>query len=40
VGHVEIMLALSRPLRSKAPVLDDVSDFFKRMPSADPIGRR
>ena len=29
VGHVEIMLALSVALRGKAPVLDDVTQFFK-----------
>ena len=28
VGHVGILLALSRPLRGKAPVLDDVAAFF------------
>ena len=28
VGHIEIMLALSLPFRSKAPVLDDVVRFF------------
>ena len=28
VGHIEIMLALSLPFRSKAPVLDDVVHFF------------
>ncbi|MEQ1653899.1 MAG: alpha/beta hydrolase [Hyphomicrobium sp.] len=28
VGHVGIMLALSRPFRSKAPVLDDVVQFI------------
>jgi len=30
VGHATILLALSRPLRSKAPVLDDVVAFIQR----------
>lgn len=29
VGHVGILLALSRPLRSSAPVLDDIDGFIK-----------
>lgn len=28
VGHIDILLALSLPFRSKAPVLDDVADFI------------
>lgn len=31
IDHVEIMLALSRPFRGKAPVLADVADFARRM---------
>ncbi len=31
VDHIEIMLALSRPFRSKAPVLDDVTAFARRV---------
>jgi acetyl esterase/lipase len=31
VDHVEIMLALSRPLRTRAPVLDDVTAFAQRV---------
>ena len=32
VGHIDIMLAMSRPLRSRAPVLDDVVQFFNSQP--------
>ena len=28
IGHIEIMLAISLPMRSKAPVLDDVTKFI------------
>jgi acetyl esterase/lipase len=28
IGHIEIMLALSVPFRSKAPVLDDITNFI------------
>ena len=28
IGHVGILLALSKPLRAQAPVLDDVARFF------------
>ena len=31
IGHVEIMLALSRPLRGRAPVLDDMTAFARRV---------
>jgi acetyl esterase/lipase len=31
IGHVGIMTALSKPLRGKAPVLDDVSAFAHRV---------
>jgi acetyl esterase/lipase len=31
VGHIDLMLALSRPLRGRAPVLADVSDFARRV---------
>jgi acetyl esterase/lipase len=31
VGHVEILLALSRPFRGVAPVLDDVTAFTRRV---------
>jgi len=30
LGHVGILLALARPFRSRAPVLDDVSAFIRR----------
>jgi acetyl esterase/lipase len=30
VGHAGLVLALSRPLRGRAPVLEDVADFFRR----------
>lgn len=30
VGHVGILLALARPLRHRAPVLEDVAGFFQR----------
>jgi acetyl esterase/lipase len=30
VGHNEIMAAMSRPFRGRAPVLDDVSEFLMR----------
>lgn len=33
LGHVGIMLALSRPFRGRAPVLDDVVAFAERMTS-------
>lgn len=29
ISHVEILLSLSKPLRSNAPVLDDITNFFK-----------
>jgi dipeptidyl aminopeptidase/acylaminoacyl peptidase len=29
ISHVGILLSLARPLRGKAPVLDDVVNFFK-----------
>jgi acetyl esterase/lipase len=31
LGHVGILLALSRPFRGRAPVLDDVVEFAQRM---------
>jgi acetyl esterase/lipase len=31
VDHIDILLALSRPLRGRAPVLDDVSVFVRRV---------
>lgn len=31
VNHVDIMLALSRPLRGRAPTLEDVTDFAERV---------
>lgn len=31
VGHVGLLLALSRPLRGRAPVLDDLSAFARRV---------
>lgn len=31
VSHVDIMLALSRPLRRRAPTLDDVTGFARRV---------
>jgi hypothetical protein len=31
VDHVGIMLALSRPLRGRAPTLNDVTEFARRM---------
>jgi acetyl esterase/lipase len=31
VGHVAIMTAIAKPLRGKAPVLDDVADFAHRV---------
>jgi acetyl esterase/lipase len=31
VDHIEIMLALSRPFRNRAPVLDDVATFARRV---------
>lgn len=34
LGHVGVMTALARPLRGKAPVLDDVADFARRVTSA------
>lgn len=30
LGHAGILLALSRPLRGRAPVLDDIADFLRR----------
>jgi acetyl esterase/lipase len=30
LGHVGILLALARPFRGRAPVLDDVSAFIRR----------
>lgn len=33
IDHVEIMLALSRPFRGRAPVLQDVSAFIRRVVS-------
>jgi acetyl esterase/lipase len=30
IGHAGLVLALSRPLRGRAPVLEDVADFFRR----------
>lgn len=35
VGHVGIMSALARPLRSKAPVLADVAAFVRRVTSTE-----
>ncbi len=34
LGHVGILLALARPFRGRAPVLDDVSGFVRRVTSA------
>jgi hypothetical protein len=31
VNHVDIMLAVSRPFRGRAPVLDDVTEFARRV---------
>jgi hypothetical protein len=31
VNHVDIMLALSRPLRERAPTLVDVTEFVVRV---------
>jgi acetyl esterase/lipase len=36
LSHVNAMLALSRPLRSKAPVLDDITTFARRVTSVGP----
>lgn len=30
IGHVGIMLALAKPFRRRAPVLDDITEFFQR----------
>jgi hypothetical protein len=30
IGHFAILLAMSRPLRGKAPVLEDTLDFIRR----------
>ncbi len=41
LGHVGIVLALARPFRGRAPVLDDVSAFIRRSASqsdAGPLG--
>ena len=37
VGHFAILLAMSRPLRGKAPVLEDTLDFIRRHAGA-PVG--
>ena len=29
ISHVQIMLSLSKPMRASAPVLNDVTNFFK-----------
>jgi len=34
LGHAGIVLALSRPLRGRAPVLDDMADFLRRHTNA------
>ncbi|WP_340589221.1 alpha/beta hydrolase [Erythrobacter alti] len=34
VDHIDIVIALSRPLRGKAPVLDDMADFARRETTA------
>ncbi|MBC7168109.1 alpha/beta hydrolase [Phenylobacterium sp.] len=34
LGHAGIVLALSRPLRGRAPVLDDTADFLRRHTNA------
>ncbi len=31
IDHIEIMIALSRPYRGKAPVLEDVTNFARRV---------
>ena len=35
LGHVGVLLALSRPMRWRAPVLDDILTFFARLQAAD-----
>ena len=35
VGHIGVMTALARPLRGKAPVLDDVATFATRVTEAN-----
>ncbi len=34
IGHVEILLAIAKPLRGRAPVLDDLAAFAERVTSA------
>ncbi len=34
IGHIGILLALARPLRWRAPVLDDIETFFKNLPAS------
>ncbi len=34
IGHVGLLLALARPLRWRAPVLDDIDAFFKGLQTA------
>jgi acetyl esterase/lipase len=35
LGHIGILLALARPFRGRAPVLDDVAGFVQRTVDAD-----
>lgn len=35
IGHAAILLAMSRPFRSKAPVIDDVVEFVREIDSRD-----
>lgn len=36
VDHIAVVLALSRPLRGRAPVLDEMTDFLRRNANGDP----
>jgi len=35
VGHVDIVIALAKPLRGRAPVLDDITNFARQVTSAE-----
>ena len=37
IGHINIMLALSKPLRGKAPVLNDLTSFAARVTKRGPV---
>lgn len=39
IGHIGLLLALARPLRWRAPVLDDIETFFKNLPASPELNQ-